>query len=310
KEVFWGRDLLFFAAAGPGSKLHIPFEAEEEGDFEILAQIAHSSDYGTYEVLLDGKPIVSDVSLEHEPGANLGGAGSLDAYYTEIYVAEDHMLGWKKLSQGPHVLTLVCTGKNQASSGYNLGVDTLILSRLGKREQAGGMRAAAVRSSGNVRELQAALRDEDANVRWAAVWNLTQRAAAAGESSAQLAASLRDPDPLVRGLAAVALANCGCAQTALDPLIGALADPDVNVRQRAADAIATAGKAAASAVPALIKAASSPDEEVQAQRSLANALGAIGPAAGAAIPVLERMRGNPRGRPEAESAIARIRGVQ
>ncbi|MCC6262144.1 MAG: DUF2961 domain-containing protein [Bryobacterales bacterium] len=308
KEVFWGRDLLFFAAEGPGSKLHIPFEVSEEGDYEILAQIAHSSDYGTYEVLLDGKPLVSDVALEHEPGANLGGAGSLDAYYTEIYVAEDHMLGWKKLSQGPHVLTLVCTGKNQASSGYNIGVDTLILSRLGKREQAGGTRASAMRSSSDARELQAALRDEDAWVRWAAAWNLTQRPNAAAESAAHLAVSLRDPDPLVRGLAAVALANCACARTVLHPLIEALGDPDVNVRQRAADAIATAGEAAASAVPALIKAAMSADEEVQAQRSLANALGAIGPAAGAAIPALERMRENPRGRPEAESAIARIRG--
>lgn len=307
KEVFWGRDLLFFAADGPGSKIHIPFDAGEDGNYEIIAQIAHSPDYGIYETKLDGEPLISDVTLEHEPGANMGAGGRLDTYFTETYVAEDHMLGWKKLTRGRHVLTLACTGKNEASAGYNIGLDTIVLARLGKVEPAGGERAAALRRSPDAKALEAGLRDEDADVRWAAAWSLTQHPAAAAQSIRQLSASLGDQDPVVRGLAAVALTNPGCARQAIAPLAKAIADPDMNVRQRAADALASAGANAGPAVPALVRAMSNPSEAVQVQRSLANALGAIGPAARPAIPVLERMLDSPRARPEVESAIRRIR---
>jgi hypothetical protein len=47
-------DLLLFRANGPGAKLHIPFQVAEDGDYELIAQVAHSLDYGSYAVLLEG----------------------------------------------------------------------------------------------------------------------------------------------------------------------------------------------------------------------------------------------------------------
>ena len=276
KEVFWSRDLLFFKAKGPGSKMHVPFDVEEDGNYELLAQIAHAPDYGSYEVLLDGQPIVSDVRLEHEPGANLGLPGPIDAYHLEIYVAEDHLLGWKRLARGRHELTLVCAGKNTLSAGYNLGIDTLILARLGRVEATGGQRAEQMRQARGAAALRPGLKDPDANVRQAAAWALTQDARAAAECAPQLGAALKDSDAVVRGLAALALVRCGgCARGGLSRLTVALKDADQNVRMMSAEAIATLGAAG-------------------------------GPAAAPAIPALERLQRIPRVRTSAEAALRSI----
>jgi len=308
KEVFWSRDLLSFAAKGPGAKMHVPFQVEEDGDYEVLAQVAHAPDYGIYEVLLDGKPISPGASLEHEPGANMGGAQPIDAWHHEVYVAEDHTLGWKKLAAGRHVLTFVCTGRNLRSQGYNLGIDTLVLARLGKVEQAGGERAAAVRRASHAAALRVALKDGDAWVRQAAAWRLTQVPTAAGAAVGELGAALKDPDPVVRGLAALALSGAGpAAAPAVGALAGALKDSDENARLASAEALATVGPAAKSALRALIEAAENPAEHVQVQRSVAKALGAMGPAAAAAIPILEKLRQAPRVQWAAEAALQSIR---
>ena len=66
------------------------------------------------------------VELEREPGANMGGAPAIKAWHTELYVAEDHLLGWRQLNAGRHSVSFVCTGKDARSSAFNLGIDTLI----------------------------------------------------------------------------------------------------------------------------------------------------------------------------------------
>ena len=76
KDLFWSKDVLIFKGEGPGSKLEIPFEVPEAGDYELYTQVAQGSDYGIYTVLLDGKPPVAPV-LEHEPGADVRPAALL-----------------------------------------------------------------------------------------------------------------------------------------------------------------------------------------------------------------------------------------
>jgi hypothetical protein len=268
KDVFWSRDLLFLSAAGPGAKIEIPFQVEEDGEYEVTAQIAHAPDYGIYEALLDGKP-TAPPDLEHEPGANTGG-GSINAWHTEVYVAADHLLGWQKLAKGRHTAAFVCTGKDPRSSGYNLGVDTLILARIGQVDHP--------------RPLP----------------KLTAQEAVR---------TLDDPDPIMRGVAALTLRDAGTAgYPALDRLIAKLKDPDANVRLMSAAAIASQGRRAARAVPALIAACEVPGEDVQVQRSLADALGAIGPGAEAALPALRRLEAIPRVRWAARAAIRKITG--
>ncbi|HVT93866.1 MAG TPA: DUF2961 domain-containing protein [Bryobacteraceae bacterium] len=307
KEVFWSRDLLFFEAKGPGSRIDIPFDVAEDGNYELLAQLAHSPDYGIYTALLDGKPLESDVVLEHEPGANLGLSGGIDTYFLETYVAADHVLGWKKLRQGGHVLSFVCQGKNTQATGYNLGVDTLILSRLGRISPEGGERASAMRHSSDGPSLRSGLADPDAYVRAAAVWSVTQHPELAAPMKAELGRALSDGDEVVRGLAAVALTECReCARDALQQLIAALKDSDGDVRLKAADAIATLGKGATPAAGALTEAIAANWSDPQAERSIATALGAIGPAAAPAIPELKRLREVPRVQTQADAALQSI----
>ena len=277
KDLFWSKDVLFLAADGPGARLDVPFDVEEDGTYEVVTQVAQSYDYGTYSTLLDGQPVKS-AELEHEPGADVLPTGQLDGYKPETYVGLDLLLGWPRLSKGRHLVSFVCTGKAEASRGYNLGVDNIILAKVGPEAwaQSVGRRPPADR------------------LRGAAV--------------PELAKALSDQDPIIRGLAALGLKDAGLAALpALDALVARLTDSDTGVRMMAANAIAAIGRRASPAVPALIAAASARDEHVHVLRSVADALGAIGPAAASAAPALEELTKLPRVRWAAEAALKKIR---
>jgi hypothetical protein len=318
REVFWGKDLLFFEARGPGSKIHVPLDVPAAGRYEVTAQVAHAPDYGTYEVLLDGKPVDEAGQREHEPGATTATATRFDAYFSEVYVAEDHLLGWLTLSAGRHVVTFACTGKRPESSNYHLGIDTFILAKVGPVvESEVSRRSRALRVVGERRHADAeelttlaeALRDRADEVREASAWSLGQLTAAASPLVPALTVALGDRDPVVRGLSALALRDAGpSALSALDALIAHLRDDDVNVRMMVAQAIGSRGAHAARAVEPLIDACHRPDEHVHVQRSLADALGAIGPAARPALPVLRELAKIPRVRWSADAAIRSIGG--
>ncbi|HEY1433936.1 MAG TPA: DUF2961 domain-containing protein, partial [Thermoanaerobaculia bacterium] len=274
-DLFWSKDVILFEATGKASKLEIPFDVPADGEYEVYTELAQASDYGIYTVLLDGKPPVSP-QLEHEPGADVRPQMEFDGYAYETYVGAAYQVGWPHLTKGPHTLTYVCIGKNAASSGYNLGVDNIVLAKTG---------AAA----------------------WAAAANVKEPRVPSG-GVADLAAALSDPDATTRGLAAMALKDKGpAALPALPALEKALKDPDPNVRLMSGNAIAAIGKDAAPAVPALIAACSVQGEQIHVLRACASALGAIGkPAAVPALPVLKKLAEHPRIRWAAEAAIKKI----
>ena len=58
-DLFWSKDVVVFEGEGPGSKITMPFDVPEDGDYELYAQMAQGSDYGVYTVLLDGKAPVA-----------------------------------------------------------------------------------------------------------------------------------------------------------------------------------------------------------------------------------------------------------
>jgi hypothetical protein len=252
--------------------------------------------------------------FENKPGTRLptGAASQIDAYYVETYVAEDHLLGWTQLTKGRHVLTFECLGKNQASRGYDLGIDTLILAQIGRLAETGGEKAASLRQlglrGGPVEVLAGGLKDAGPQVREAAAWAFTQLPLVTRVSIPKLKEALADSDPRVRGLAALAIANCaGCGKAALPSLGARLQDPDENVRMAAADALASAGPDAAPSAPQLIQAASRAGEQVFVLESVAKALGNIGPAAASATPVLEELTQQLRVQWSARGALLKIR---
>jgi hypothetical protein len=275
-ELFWAKDVILFEAQGKGSKLEIPFAVSEDGDYELYTEVAQASDYGIYTVLLDGKPAQA-LQLEHEPGADIRPQTQFDGYAQETYVGLGHQVGWVRLTKGHHTLTYVCQGKREASSGYNLGVDNIILARVGREgwEQATKAKAPQI-PAGSLAELGETLKS--------------------------------DPDPVIRGLAAIALRDRGLAALpALPALITGLKDKELSVRMMSANALAAIGKDAAPAVPALMAAGSTKDEHVHVLRSVADALGSIGqPAAVPALPLLRELAKIPRVRWAAEAAARKI----
>ncbi len=275
KDLFWSKDVLLFEAEGAGSKIEIPFEVEEEGDYELYAELARAPDYGIYTALLDGKKPEATV-LEHEPGADVRPQTSVDGYTYETYVGYAYQVGWPHLSRGRHTLTFVCTGKNAESAGYTLGVDNFILARTGP-----------------------------------AGWKLAEKAAAPAVPSdvPGLTAALASPDPVVRGLAALGLREKGtAARPALDALVRDLKDREAGVRMMAANAIGAIGPEARTAIPALLAACRAPDEVTHVLRACADALGTLGRPAASALPVLRDLAKKPLVRWSAERAIGRIQG--
>lgn len=275
-ELFWSKDVILFKGEGKGSRIEIPFEVPEDGDYELYTEVAQGADCGIYTVWLDGKGIQIS-PREHEPGADIRPQTQFDGYAPETYVGLAHQVGWFSLNKGRHTLTYVCIGKNAASAGHHLGVDTIVLARVGPQGWAG---------AANVREprLQAETVDELSQI------------------------LVSSPDPVVRGLASLALRERGeASQPAVPALIRALKDSEISVRMTSANALATIGASAHSAVPALVAAASVRGEEVHVLRAVAMALGNIGrPAAQPALPVLRELRKVPRVQWAADAAIRKL----
>jgi len=276
QELFWSKDVIQFEGQGKGAKIEVPFDVPEDGEYEIYTEVAQASDYGIYTVLLDGKPPHA-TQLEHEPGADIRPQTQFDGYAPETYVGLAHQVGWVRLAKGRHTLTYVCLGKSEASSGYNLGVDNIVLAKVGPEA-------------------------------WAAAAKLKAPTVPTGDVTKLGRILTSDPDSIARGLAAIALRDKGRESLpALGELIAALEDNDVCVRMMSANAIAAIGKDAASAVPDLIAAGSTQGEQVHVLRSVAAALGAIGkPAALPALPLLRKLSGIPRVHWAAESAIRKL----
>ncbi len=275
-DLFWSKDVILFEGKGKDSKIEIPFDVPDDGEYELYTEVAQASDYGIYTVLVDGKRAQAP-QLEHEPGADLRPQTQFDGYALETYVGLAHQVGWVRLAKGRHTLTYVCLGKREASSGYNLGVDDIVLAKVGAQAWA---------DASKVQE----------------PWTPTG-------SPADLAHVLAsEPDPVIRGLAAIALRDQGRASLpALPALMDALKDSDVSVRMMSANAISAIGDSAAAAVPALIAAGSVKGEQVHVLRSVAAALGSIGkPAATSALPLLRELAKIPRVSWAAQDAIRKI----
>ena len=324
KEVFWGKDILFFRAKGPGSRLDVPLDVPADGRYEVLAQVAEAPDYGTYSVLIDGKVPNASGQVEHEPGANVGNAASIDGYYSELFVGEDRVIAWPDLTKGRHIVSFICTGKNGLATGYNLGLDGLVLSHIAgspgvvtkdsatMSDPADAMRRLGSKGDGAAAYMDSvakALKSPNADVRIAAAWTLTQMGASASTSSASWGLSMADPDPIVRGLIAIALRYSTPLPTAIgDTLIAHLKDPDENVRMVVANALAAHPDVAKKGLNELIAAAMVPWQHRHVLRSIADALGAIGPDAKPALPALEQMMKQPLVRWQASAAIRAIGG--
>lgn len=98
---------LWFKPTSADAWLEIPFTTDREMAAELWVKLAHSWDYGTYRVKVDGKEM-----------------GTFDLLSANV-TPTPHKLGMHTLGPGAHTLRFECVGKAGKSGGYFFGFDTL-----------------------------------------------------------------------------------------------------------------------------------------------------------------------------------------
>ena len=299
REVDWGRDLLFFEARDTGARINIPIDVRQTGRYEVLSRIAQAPDYGDYIALVDDKPANPDNRQAATSEIPLSGAPVFHGYLPEVFVAVDQPLGWLTLTKGRHILSFLCVGKDSRSSGYNLGINDVVLERVPE----GGPEAQAdvlpIRSKGPAGSgapvyrgvgLQGYLGElgrASETARPAVLRAIGAFGADASMAVNDVAKALGDPAADVRAAAAWALSQMGTAGApAVPALEGSLSDSNLRVRSLSAVALRAMGPAAAKAIPGLVRALDDPSPSVRAVA--ADALGNFGPAAKPVVETLSR----------------------
>jgi len=97
---------LFFTPQDSKGWLECSFRLDKDVTAHLWGKFIHAPDYGIYRVTLDGQELAV-----------------ADLYGETIKRQADHW-GVHKLTAGPHVLRLECTGKSDHSTGYFLGLDS------------------------------------------------------------------------------------------------------------------------------------------------------------------------------------------
>lgn len=116
-----GAAQLLFQAQQPGDTVTLAVPVRLEGPYELVASFTRGPAYGRVRLLLDGKPL----------------GGEIDTYAASLYVRDRLGLGvTPPLTAGDHPLTLEVIGKNEAASGYQVGLDYVLL-----KSVAGGYEA-------------------------------------------------------------------------------------------------------------------------------------------------------------------------
>jgi hypothetical protein len=304
KEVFWSKDILFLKGQGVNSKINIPLDVPHEGRYEVIGQLAQAADYGDFVATLDGKLTNAVTSTWAASDVPPPQAQIIRNYQSEMYVAPDLMLGWFDLTQGRHTLTFTCVGKNALSTGYNLGIDAVVLAEVGKFDAATLaaetqtiLPAVGPLSPGTPvyrgQPLSYYVHRYEQATREMRPAYLRQIGAFGGEALPALKLllnALADQNPEVRQAACLALAQMGDKAMPAAPTLGKLLRSDDPVtRQSAALALREVGKAGRTAIPELIDALQ--DSSAATRFLAAMALGQMGDAGASAVPaLLDRLR--------------------
>jgi hypothetical protein len=269
KEVFWSKDVLFLKAQREDAKINVPFDVPKDGFYEVIAQIAQAPDYGDYVATLDGKQTNSTLITWGPLQTQAPPPEVIYNYQPEIFVGIDHRLGWFKLSKGRHILTFTCVGKDKLATGYNLGVDGIVLAEIENGE-------AMVNATGEGLPKYETVEDPLPAKR--PVAGVVYR----GKPLTFYSSQLKQAPPGARAEIIRAIGALGEeASPAIQALVAASTDSDAEVRAAAAWALGQMGANAckdASAVAKLLR-----DEDVRVREAAALALGEMGNGAAAAI---------------------------
>ena len=109
-DFYDGPQLLYQPKRFEGAWLEIPFEVKKKEPLRLLLNLTKSYDFGRYQVSLNG--------------VKLGEV--MDGYSPRVVNEESHLLDfWPE--PGTYTLRLECVGRNPASQGYYLGLESVRL---------------------------------------------------------------------------------------------------------------------------------------------------------------------------------------
>jgi hypothetical protein len=151
-----------FRAQGIGSEREFPFDIPLDARYELLLQFARGPAFGQYEVELDGQVLSAMGARDDEP--TKAARVRIDGYSAESAQARGQVLTWAQLAKGAHKLVFRCVGKAAAAERFDLGLEGLVLARVGS-VAAEPAEAVKLRSSPSLAEMQRGLTNSDAEVR-------------------------------------------------------------------------------------------------------------------------------------------------
>jgi hypothetical protein len=120
-DLYDGPQLLYKPPAAEGAWLSLPLKVERKEPLRLLLNLTRSYDFGIWQASLDG--------------VDLG--APIDLYDPNIESREVHLLDfWPEV--GEHLVKLRCVGRNRASTGYYLGIESARLRERRPRVAAWG----------------------------------------------------------------------------------------------------------------------------------------------------------------------------
>lgn len=109
-DLYDGAQLLYMPGTADGAWLALPFEIKKKEPLRLLLNLTASYDFGRYQAYLNG--------------VKLG--DPIDLYSARIENREVHLLDFWP-DPGAYTLRLECVGRNVASQGYFLGIESVRL---------------------------------------------------------------------------------------------------------------------------------------------------------------------------------------
>lgn len=110
----WSGDAqLFFRPTAPGAFVAFEVTVEETGTFEIAARFTRAADYGRVQASIDGRPF----------------GKIFDGFNRGVTPSGRVVLGSEYVRKGSHTLRFTVQGKDDASTGFFVGIDCVSLTK-------------------------------------------------------------------------------------------------------------------------------------------------------------------------------------
>jgi hypothetical protein len=116
-----GEGQILFKPTGDRAGLEVDFSVPKEEYRALVLRLTYADDYGSYRILLDGKPVPL-----LDDGTNPPRSPGLDFYAKDLDV-RDVYLGSMTLAPGKHTLRFESAGRHPLSKGSALGLDSVRL---------------------------------------------------------------------------------------------------------------------------------------------------------------------------------------